>query len=93
MFFTFRDFQRVRHVEIERLERHLRAEGWTLDAAHSDERCRLWEKDGSVMLVPARRDFSDYTRRITDVVEALARVEDRYPDAVLDDLLTTKEES
>lgn len=87
MFFTFRDFQRVGHVQIGRLEQYLRVEGWTLDEEHSDERRRLWDKDGVTVTVPARPGFADHARRITDVVETLARFEDLYPDAILDDLL------
>jgi len=87
MFFTSRDRQRLKYVTLERLVAHLRATGWELDKQHSDSRRRIWEMDINEVVVPARPDFGDHVRRIADAVETLARVEDRYPAAVLDELL------
>ena len=87
MFFTTRDRQRLKSVALARLVGHLRAAGWEPDTQHSDSRRRIWEMDINEVVVPARPDFADHVRRIADAVETLARVEDRYPAAVLDDLL------
>ena len=87
MFITNGDSQRLKRVEINRLEGHLRATGWTLDEQQDDWRRRCWTRLGFAVDVPAWGGFTDYERRIADVLATLARVEDRYPNAVLDDLL------
>jgi len=87
MFFTKHDCNRMDHVEIAKLERYLRETGWTSDESGDDRRRRLWERYGFSIETPAWTGFTDYARRIGDVVQTLARVEDRYPDVILDDLL------
>ena len=87
MFITKRDWHRMDRVEIKNLERYLRATGWMSDESGDDQRRRRWERYGFSVDTPAWTGFTDYARRIGDVVQTLARVEDRYPDAVLDDLL------
>ena len=88
MYFTTRDKQRLNSISLARLVGHLRAAGWQLDSLYSDDRRRIWEKDGHEVVVPARRNFTDHARRMADAVETLARTEDRYPEAIIDDLLS-----
>ena len=87
MFFSKRDCNRMDHVEIHQLERYLRATGWTSDDPDDGLRRRTWEKLGFSIEAPTWAGFADYGRRVADVVQTLARVEDRYPGAVLDDLM------
>ena len=87
MFLTAQDRRRLNHVEIDRLERCLHAAGWTPDETTGDWKQRHWERPGHVVAVPQWTGFADYRQRIADVVETLARVEGRYPDAILDELL------
>jgi len=91
MFITRNDLQRIKRVEINRLENHLRAAGWTLDELQNDWRRRAWNRLGFSVDVPAWGGFIDYHRRIADVVATLTHVEDRYPDDILDDLLREEE--
>ena len=88
MFITSQDYERMDRVEIKHLEHYLRATGWTSDYPDVGQRSRTWEKLGFVIETPAWTGFSDFGRRIADVVQTLARVEDRYPDDILDDLLS-----
>jgi hypothetical protein len=91
MYFTTRDKQRLKSISLARLVDHLRAAGWQLDKVYSDERRRIWEKNEHEVVVPAHANFADHLRRIADVVTTLAHVEDKYPDAILDDLLRETE--
>ena len=87
MFITSHDRQRMKRIEIKRLECYLRATRWTLEEQQNDWRRRIWERLGYTVDVPGWAGFTDYDRRIADVLATLARVEDRYPDAILDSLL------
>ena len=92
MFYTGRDRQRMSFLKINLLERYLRATGWTPDEPADGKRHRSWEKLGFFIETPTWEGFADYGRRIGDVVQTLAHVEDRYPDAILDDLRDTSRE-
>ena len=68
---------------------YLEAAGWTKLRAFKDEGIgEIWSHGtgASTVLVPLRPEYSDYGRRVLDVVSGIARVEGRGKLGVLMDL-------
>lgn len=76
-------------LRFEDVRSYLIGHGWKLDVAESPPDGGLYRFPGEAdaeVLLPLRRDWSDYSHRMADIVVTLAVVEERPCDEVLRDL-------
>ncbi len=68
---------------------YLRTNGWTL-AEFQEDRYSVWTREDDLeVLLPLRSDFRDFARRMAELLQTLALVEDRSQLDILSDLLLT----
>lgn len=90
---TVRDIEALKSVQPLEFAAYLRASGWR-EYEHLPERASVWSlNDGSgggyEILLPLRRDFRDFTARISEALQTLEVVEQRSQLDILGELATT----
>ncbi len=78
---------RLQSIKPVAVQEYLRSRGWVLKEDQSAEHAVvLYERAGVVLDVPLRPDYADYTRRLAEVIEPVATLENVRIEALLDDL-------
>lgn len=80
----------VTTIVLGRLQQYLRSRGWRERPLREGALAHRFEREVEGTLVPitvpARSDLGDYERRVAEVIEALAVIEQREPRAIVADL-------
>lgn len=65
---------------------YLQKKGWVRRENKNDSRISYWERQGFEVLVPLVTSPPDYSQRIKELIDTLAIIENRSPEAVLADI-------
>ena len=66
---------------------YLRSEGWVL-AGYYAESATVWKRQAQQVLLPQDSSFADYPRRLAEILDTLAEVENRSQLEIVRDLAT-----
>jgi len=83
----FLDTEKFKYIDPRQVEAYLVAHRWQQQQRQGDK-ASIWTLEGFEILLPLKREITDFSRRMAEVVETLALAETRPLESIWGDLIT-----